>query len=388
VSVELIDRDWNAAIDAGLGRDSSSFRVVCPFVKEGVLAKLIKDHRLDQLRLITRLKLADFADGVSDIAALRAVLDAGGEVRGVRDLHAKVFLFGRTRAAVTSANLTARGLAGNHEFGCISEEPAFVDACAAYFDALWDAANTDVTREQLDDWEHLVEEHLDGGARPGAAAALPDFGATVRVTAAALPDLAQPGWPAESGQAFAKFFGEGSNRADYDASTLGEVQRSGCHWACTYPAAKRPRSVRDGDTIFVGRLVRGPNDTMIFGRVIGREHRDGHDDATPQEIALRPFKEHWPHYIRVHHGQFVAGTLGNGVSLAELMGTLGADSFASTSANAAAGDGNTNPRRAIRQQPHVRLTPAAASWVTARLEHAFRLHGAVPAEALDQLDWP
>lgn len=120
MSVELVDRDWNAAIQAGLARDSASFRVVCPFVKEPVLARLIKNHRPGELRLITRLKLADFADGVSDIAALRIVMRAGGQVRGVRNLHAKVFLFGTARAAVTSANLTTRGLAGNHEFGCIS----------------------------------------------------------------------------------------------------------------------------------------------------------------------------------------------------------------------------------------------------------------------------
>lgn len=388
MDVDLVDRDWHTAIHAGLGRDSSSFRAVCPFVKEPVLAGLIKTHRPAKLRLITRFKLADFADGVSDIPALRAVLQSGGRVRGVRDLHAKVFLFGTTRAAVTSANLTAKGLGGNHEFGCVSEEVAFVAACSAYFDALWDDASPDVTSQQLDEWEGLVGEHLDHGARPGAAAGLPDFGATVKVSGAGLPDVASPGWPAESGQAFVKFFGEGSNRADHDASTLGEVQRSGCHWACTYPADKRPRAVRDGDTIFVGRLVAHPNDTMIFGRVIGREHRDGQDDATPQDIALRPFKERWPHYVRVHHGLFVAGTLDNGVSLAKLMDTMHADAFASTRANAAAGHGNTDPRRAFRQQPHVRLTQEAAAWVTTRLEETFRLHGTVPAEALDQLDWP
>jgi hypothetical protein len=388
MTVELVDRDWNAAIHAGLGCDSSSFRVVCPFVKERVLAGLIKDHRPTELRLVTRLKLADFANGVSDIAALRAVLQAGGRVRGVRDLHAKVFLFGTTRAAVTSANLTTAGLAGNHEFGCVSEEAAFVDACSAYFESLWAAATPNVTSQQLDEWDLLVGEHLDRGAPPGSAVGLPDFGAPVHVTAATLPDLAPSGWPAESGHAFVKFFGEGSNRADHGASTFGEVQRSGCHWACTYPVDKRPRAVSDGDTIFVGRLVARPNDTMIFGRVIGRQHRDGQDDATPQDVALRPFKEHWPHYVRVHHGQFVAGTLGNGVSLAELMDSLGTDAFASTRANAAAGHGNTDPRRAFRQQPHVRLTPEAAAWVTGRLEEAFRLHGTVPAEALDQLDWP
>jgi hypothetical protein len=185
-----------------------------------------------------------------------------------------------------------------------------------------------------------------------------------------------------------KFFGEGHNRADRAASTFAEVQRSGCHWACTYPAGKRPRAVRDGDTIFVGQLVAHPNDTMIFGRVIGRKHRDGQDDATPQDVDRRSFKARWPHYIRVHHGRFVAGSLGNGVSLAELMDTYGPNAFASTSKNAAAGQGNTDPRKAFRQQAQVRLTPEAATWVTARLEEAFRVHGTVPTEELDQLDWP
>jgi hypothetical protein len=96
VSVELIDRDWRAAISDGLQRDPSSFRMICPFVKKQVLTRLINQHEPARLRLITRLKLADFAAGVSDLPALRAVLDAGGQVRGVRDLHAKVFLFGST----------------------------------------------------------------------------------------------------------------------------------------------------------------------------------------------------------------------------------------------------------------------------------------------------
>lgn len=388
VTVQLVDRNWNTAIDAGLALDPSSFRVICPFVKHQVLTSMINGHNPGELRLVTRLKLADFADGVSDIAALRDVLEAGGQVRGVRNLHAKVFLFGNSRAAVTSANLTTKGLNGNHEFGCVSDESAFVDACSAYFETMWKAAGTDVTFQQLDDWGNRVSQHLDGGARPGAADGLPDFGTTVNLDENALPALAPRGWPAESSQAFVKFFGEGSNRADLDASTFDEVKRSGCHWACTYPAGKRPRAVEDGDTIFVGRLVGRPNDTMIFGRVIGRKHRPGQDDATPEDVSRRPFKERWPHYVRVHHGQFVAGTMRNGVSLTELMNNLGAESFASTSRNAAAGNGNTDPRLAFRQQAHIKLTSQAATWVTARLEEAFRLHGRVPTDELDQLDWP
>ena len=55
----------------------------------------------------------------------------------------------------------------------------------------------------------------------------------------------------------------------------------------------------------------------------------------------------WPRYIRVHHAEFVAGTMENGISLNELMDTLGTDSFVPTQRNAAQGQGkNTNPRRA------------------------------------------
>lgn len=319
--VELVDQGWAAAIRDGLSRDSTSFKIVCPFIKAKILTDLLDNHQPGDLRIVTRFKLADFADGVSDIEALRAALDAGGQVRGIRGLHSKV---GGSRAAVTSANLTSRGLDGNHEFGCVFEEPEFVTTCEAYFDELWAAAEPNATYARLQEWQGLVNQHLDH-ARPGTSLGLPDFGAILPAAPAeGLPEVAPPGWSAESENAFVKFFGEGHNRLDRSYPSLEEIQRSGCHWACTYPATRRPRAVRDGDTLFVGRLVRDPNDTMIFGRAIGRAHRPGNDEATPAEIADRPFKKNWPNYIRVHRGEFVAGTLDNGVSLSELMSTHGA----------------------------------------------------------------
>ncbi len=52
-------------------------------------------------------------------------------------------------------------------------------------------------------------------------------------------------------------------------------------------------------------------------------------------------------YVRVHHGEFVAGTLRNGVRLSELMDTLGSDAFVSTQNHARTGSGNTDPRMLI-----------------------------------------
>lgn len=387
--VRLVDRGWAAEMHSGLSRDSTSLKIVCPFITERVLTKLLHEHQPGGLRVVTRFNLADFASGVSDIGALRSALDAGGQVRGLRGLHSKVFIFGSSRAVVTSANLTSRGLDGNREFGCVSEQREFIDACTAYFDEIWAMSSPDVTYAQLQEWQDLVDHHLDRGGRPAAALDLPDFGAVPPAAPVReLPEAAPPGWPAESPHAFVKFFGQGHNRLFRSAASLDVVDASGCHWACTYPRAKRPRAVRDGATLFVGRLVRQPNDTMIFGRVIGRAHRPGVDEATTADIEARPFKNKWPNYIRVHHGEFVAGILGNGVSLGDLMTDLKSDSFASTRRNARRGSGNTDPRKALRQQAHVQLTPQAAAWLTTKLEEAFAAHGTIPADTLDELDWP
>ena len=85
--------------------------------------------------------------------------------------------------------------------------------------------------------------------------------------------------------------------------------------------------------------------------------------------------------------EFVDGTLGDGVSLAELMDELGAYAFGPTAENADRGVGNVDPRQSIRQAAAVRLTEAGASWLNEELERAFRKFGRVRAEELDGLDW-
>jgi PLD-like domain len=387
MATRLVDRDWSIELAEARRRSGGALRVICPFIKTQPVIGLLGAVAPRPLEVLTRFNLRDFGSGVSDIEALRAILEAGGRIRGVRGLHAKVFLFGESRAAITSANLTSRGLEQNLEFGCVSDDAEFVKACRRYFDRLWRAAaGSDLTSAQLDEWDVQVSAFLASGGIPELKAVLPDHG--VAVDPDPLPRIVTPGWPAESSQAFVKFFGEGHNRVPRTFDVLEEVRRGGCHWAYTYPKGRRPRQVEDGDTLFAGRLVNEPNDTIIFGRAIGLAHVPGEDDASDAEIADRPWKARWPHYIRVHHAEFVAGQLTNGVRLSELMDVLEADAFASTQRNHGRGVGNVNPRLAVRQQAAVRLTSEGASWLTERLERSFDFHGRVPADELAKLDWP
>jgi hypothetical protein len=167
-----------------------------------------------------------------------------------------------------------------------------------------------------------------------------------------------------------------------------EVTNSGCHWACTYPYGKRPRQVRDGAVMFMGRLVKDPDDILIYGRAIGVPHEPGRDDATAEDIRLRDWKEKYPHYIRVHHAEFVGGNLANGVSLNEMMAALASNAFVSTQEHAGKGAGNTNPRSAYMRQAAVELAPHGFRWIQEKLEHAYARHGKLAPAVLERLDWP
>jgi hypothetical protein len=363
---------------------SRSLRIVCPFIKERALERLLA-YCSEDIRVITRFNLADFAKGVSDISAIRRLLRLGASVRGVKGLHSKLYLFGSRRALVTSANLTNAALDANHEFGISTEDRTSVAACESYFNRLWRTGRKDLLLERLDEWERVVTRARAQGGSARGGGGLPDYGeadpqqpATIEI----------PIEVADAPQAFVKFLGEGDNRAALEMETIDEIERAGCHWALAYPKSKRPTGVKDNAIMFIGRLTMEPSDIRIFGRAVGIRHDARRDNATQGDIARRPWKVKWPRYIRVHDAEFVAGNMENGVSLNVLKETLGSNAFVSTQRNAAQGSGNVDPHKAYRQQAAVELTREARVWLGERLEEAFAAHGTVPKDALAKLDWP
>jgi hypothetical protein len=278
------------------------------------------------------------------------------------------------RAIVTSANLTEAGLNRNHELGFVCEGGKSARACRQHFDVLWDLCEPDLTEARLDEFQDEIDRFL---ARRGGRVYidLPDEGADAGGGFLERDQTHRPAWFDEPPASFVKFFGRNIQRLTRSDSIRTEIRRSGCSVVCSYPKNKRPWSVETGSTMFVGRLVKNPNDILIFGRAVAIAYEPGRDDASAADIGRRQWRAQWSRYIRVHHGQFLAGTFANGVSLNELMRDLGADSFASTQAHREAGDGNTNPRSAYPRQPHVRLSPQGRDWVTERLEAAFDVHG-------------
>ena len=382
--IQLVDAGWGSVLTAAIQTDPSKVCIICPFIKVGPIERLLS-YQPSDIQVITRFNLADFAEGVSDVEALRKLLDADATIRGIQNLHAKLYLFGTSRAVITSANLTEAALTRNQEFGVVAYDATVILACQDYFNKLWRLGGSNLSRDELDVWTKTITRYHETGGRSSRKADLGDFG--VDAGFAAKPPSFFPAVVADAKKAFVKFLGKGNNRIPVSEDTINVINSAGCHWAVAYPSGRRPISVEDGTVMFIACLTDEP-DIRIFGRSIGMKHQPERDDATPEDIALRDWKKDWPHYIRVHHAEFVAGTIVNGVSLYELMDILGSDSFVSTQRNSVKGEGNTNPRRAYGRQAAVELSPEGFSWLSERLQGAFDEHGQIPRGMVDQLDWP
>lgn len=391
----LVDKDWESSLEQAMqAAHQSELMIVCPFIKAGAIKRLLMNRNPRRLLVLTRFKLRDFFDGVSDLEALRFLLHRGAEIRGLRHLHAKMYLCGAQRTIVTSANLTDSALRSNHEFGFVSDDKSIFDRCRDYFISMWQRATSTLQATQLDDWDKELAIARRSGPAPGMMPKLGDYGTDLGLGTPESTD--SPMFPSLVAQPFAegasawhvKFFGTGSQRVLQTEMVLDVLRTDGAHWAGAYPKGKRPRSVQDGDVMFMAKMTRDPNDYLIYGRAIAQAHREDQDDATAADIERRPWKKTWPHYIRVHHRIFVAGTLQNGVSLNRLMQELGADAFLRTQENAQAKKGNTNPRGALRQQAAVRLSRKGFEWLEREFSRALATHGCVPNDDMAKLDWP
>ncbi len=385
VTIHLIEKEWENELVDAIRLDRSHLKIICPFIKRTVIERLLTG-KLKKVQVITRFNLADFAQGVSDASALRTLVQVNAEVRGISNLHAKLYIFGSKRAIITSANLTEAAFNRNNEFGLVTEDADVLAGCQDYFDNLWHLAGTDLQQDDADKWDRSITEYRLGGGRLAHAIDFPDYGTKVGVIEPFSIQMATAKNIAP--QAIVKFMGNSKSRKPLSDVTLKEIEDGGCHWAVSYSKVRTPRHVEDDAVIFIGRFTSRPNDIRVFGKATGMKYVPGRDDATVADIKMRWWKSKYPRYIRVHQADFVDGSLSNGVSLYELMDSLKHDAFASTQRNKRIGTGNTKPRRAYLQRGDVELSTEGHAWLASRLQEAFETHGKVTQSELNNLDWP
>lgn len=121
------------------------------------LGQLISNNK-PKVQLIGRFTPVDFANGASDLNALRDCINNGYQVKALVNLHAKIYQIDHDTIFNGSANLTGKGLAlvnnGNLE-SC-----SRVNACEqskAFINKIVESA-TDITLSMLDKMQRFLEQ--------------------------------------------------------------------------------------------------------------------------------------------------------------------------------------------------------------------------------------
>lgn len=371
MSTQIIDNKWINVFKGAIKKTSKEILLISPFIQEKLIKELFDKVKVP-IKLITRYNLNDFNEGVSSLNALRILLDKGAKIKGIRHLHSKLYVFDAVQAIIGSTNLTHAALYLNQEFGIVSTDVTIIKSSNEYFDKLWKSVGSILKESDINKWQEEIDKANKGKKGPNKNKKLSDYGTDVGFEEHT--SEIQRSFDT-SKQWFIKFFGSSNTRADRENTVIDEINRSDCHRVCTYPKGRRPREVKDNSIMFISRLVDKPNDILIYGRAIGKEHNEETDDASNSEFASRPWKKDWPHYIRIKNPEFIDGILSDGISLNHLMNKFEAESFLTTLKHKLLNKGNTNPRRTYSQKPHVSLTPQAAIWLNEQLEEAFKKHG-------------
>jgi HKD family nuclease len=95
--------------------------IMCsPFIKSDVVSKVLSaKQNLCEMEVLTASNTSNYTRGSSDVAAIKELVEKNYVVRNRPNLHAKIYIFDKERALVTSSNLTNGGLSRNFEYGIL-----------------------------------------------------------------------------------------------------------------------------------------------------------------------------------------------------------------------------------------------------------------------------
>lgn len=100
--------------------------IICPFIKEEIIKNILAFLKDKKLKILLKTNVFDISKSVFDLECLYLLNSHNTEIRTIKNLHAKTFIFDNEKAIVTSSNLTKSGLNSNVEFGILINDKEFV----------------------------------------------------------------------------------------------------------------------------------------------------------------------------------------------------------------------------------------------------------------------
>jgi len=133
-AIELVTSPWTDTFCDLVNTAEKDLFIASPFLSNKPLKRVVEiiksKQSLDSIHvnIVTNLAVDSLLSGSLDVAALLHLAQSipNSLVTYLPSLHAKIYVADTKVALVTSANLTNRGLAGNHEYGILLRDPVLV----------------------------------------------------------------------------------------------------------------------------------------------------------------------------------------------------------------------------------------------------------------------
>ena len=367
--IEIIEKNWLNVFLKEL-KNSNEVLLISPFVTYNIVDHLIKNKDSAKIKLITRFDLNDFRSKVSSLSALKRLVELGFEIKGIKGLHSKSYIFDNKSVIIGSANFTSGGFFKNYEFGILSNDIVLVEKSTHYFESLWNISGDILNLQQISEWESIIKN----SKKTPEIKPLPDFGKYANLLNIS-PEK----------KVYIKFYGTSEYRTSQKRNTRDIISETHCHWALTFSGKKgRPRKYNDGDVVYIARML-DTHDYAIFGRGIALRHFDQRDVASKEDIGKIDWKKEWPIYIRVKDTEFIDTHLKDCPSMNNLINELKYDCFQSTYKKHLEGEDEINPRLSLRRQADIELSTLGAEWLEGKFQEIKSKKGSVPEDFLSNL---
>lgn len=366
--MKVIQNKWLANFLEEL-ENAKELKIISPFISDNMVSHLLNNWKGNSIQIITRFNLNDFRSGVSNLSALKRLIENGAEIKGIQGLHSKAYIFDNNSVIITSANFTNGGFFNNYELGIKSNEKVEVLDSINYFKTLWDIDKNRLEINQINEWKDIIKSNriISSGAN------LKDYGTSIVRKVIG------------EKRHFIKFYGTGNERADWDKEVIDLVESTHCHFAVTFSDGnRRPTRYNEGDIVYMARMIEG-DEYAIYGKAIARKHDRIRDVASKEDIKEIYWKKEYPIYIRVHSGEFLDTTFRNCPKMGILMNELGYECFRKTKERHFNGEENINPRLSLMRKPDIWLSEEGAYWVEQKFQEAIKNYNLVPQVLIDNL---
>ena len=158
--MQYIQPPWENYFFSKIQSVEKSLYLSSPYIKNTVATLFYEVLRSKQnlnlsIQILTRIRIQDLIDGASDLEAFEKLLQleelegVNAEVRCISNLHAKIYIFDRKSAIVTSSNLTPSGLKSNIEYGIEVTDPIAIQQMLDDMAGYWATAEI-LTTEMLE----------------------------------------------------------------------------------------------------------------------------------------------------------------------------------------------------------------------------------------------